>query len=51
MRDLESKGYQYILGARLKNENKATQEQLLSTSLKNEEMVIIEKEKSKLIVQ
>ena len=51
VRDLESKGYQYILGARLKNENKATQEQLLSTSLKNEEMVIIEKERSKLIVQ
>ena len=41
---LKAKGYQYILGARIKNETTTTKEKILSQVLKDNESTIIEKE-------
>ena len=49
--ELEAQGYQYILGARIKNESKAVQVKILDTTFHDESYVVIDKEKSKLIVQ
>ncbi len=48
---LEEKGYQYILGARIKNESKIIKDKILETNFKNEEYIVLEKETSKLVVQ
>jgi transposase len=48
---LQSQGYEYILGARIKNETKPIKQQILSLSLKNGESHIIQKnERNRLIV-
>lgn len=48
---LVEKHYQYILGARIKNESKTITDQILALKLKDEESVIIEREDgSKLII-
>jgi len=47
---LMSKGYHFILGARIKNEQKAIKDQILKFKLRNGEHAVIEKEESKLIV-
>jgi transposase len=48
---LEAGGYEYILGARIKNERKEVVARILSAKLKNGEYTTIEKQQSKLIVQ
>jgi transposase len=49
--ELQSKGYEYILGARIKNEKKNIQEKILALALKNGESTIITKdEHSKIII-
>jgi transposase len=48
--ELQGKGYEFILGARIKNEKKQIQEQILALSLKNGESAVIEKDGLKLIV-
>ena len=48
---LEEKGYQYILGARIKNESKDIKDKILETNFKNTEYIVLEKETSKLVVQ
>jgi transposase len=48
---LEEKGYQYILGARIKNECKIIKDKILETSFKNAEHIVLEKGTSKLVVQ
>lgn len=48
--ELQEKGYEFILGARIKNEKKQIQEQILALSLKNGESAVIEKDGLKLIV-
>jgi transposase len=48
--ELKTKGYEFILGARIKNENKKIKEKILSLALKNGESAIINKEGLKLIV-
>lgn len=47
---LQAKGYEFILGARIKNEKQQIQEQILSLNLKNGESAVIEKDGLKLIV-
>jgi transposase len=49
--NLETKGYPYILGARIKNEAQKTKEQILGAELKNEEYLVLEKGLKKIIVQ
>lgn len=48
---LETKGYEYILGARIKNESSTVVEKILSTDLRQGEHIVIDKGSSKLIVQ
>lgn len=49
--DLEERSYQYILGARIKNESKAIKEKILSLNLENGQSSIINKnENTKLII-
>jgi transposase len=48
--ELQTKGYEFILGARIKNENKKIKEKILALTLKNGESAIINKEGLKLIV-
>lgn len=48
--ELQAKGYEFILGARIKNEKKQIQNQILSLGLKNGESAAIEKDGLKLIV-
>jgi transposase len=49
--ELQSKNYQYIIGARIKNETKLIQKQLLSLHLKNgESAAIVKDENSKIII-
>lgn len=48
--ELQANGYEFILGARIKNEKQQIQEQILSLNLKNGESSIIEKDGLKLIV-
>jgi transposase len=48
---LKNNGYQYILGARIKNESKVMKEKILSLKLENGKSVIIEKsDNTKLII-
>jgi hypothetical protein len=46
MQELQEKGYQYILGARLKNETRSICKQILAMNLKDGEVKEIEKEKN-----
>jgi transposase len=48
--ELKEKGYEFILGARIKNEKKQIQEQILALRLKNGESAFIEKDGLKLIM-
>lgn len=49
--ELQNKNYQYIIGARIKNETKLIQKQLLSLHLKNgESAAIVKDETSKIII-
>jgi len=49
--ELQDKGYEFILGARIKNEKREIKDQILSLNLKNGESKIIEKEETlKLII-
>lgn len=48
--DLQEKSYQFILGARIKNESKSIKEKILSLDLKNGESTIIKKGDLKLII-
>lgn len=48
--ELQGKGYEFILGARIKNERKQIQEQLLALNLTNGESAVIEKDGLKLII-
>jgi transposase len=49
--NLEAKNYQYILGARIKNETQKIKDQILASPIKNEEYLVVEKGKTKIIVQ
>ncbi len=51
IRALEEQGYEYILGARIKNESKAHTEEILATDFKHGDYITINKASSKLIVQ
>ena len=48
--ELQKKDYEFILGARIKNEKQHIQDQILSLSLENGESAIVEKDGLKLIV-
>lgn len=48
--ELQSKNYEFILGARIKNESKAIQEKILSLNLKSGESKIIRKGDLKLMI-
>ncbi len=48
--ELQAKGYEFILGARIKNESKSIKNKILSLSLKNGESKIINKDDLKLII-
>lgn len=48
--ELQSKNYQYIIGARLKNETQSIQKQILDTSLKNGESAVIVKDENSRII-
>jgi transposase len=48
--ELQEQGYEFILGARIKNESKWVKEKILSLRLKNGESTLIKKDKLKLIV-
>lgn len=51
IRQLQDQGYEYILGARIKNETETIKQQILSLSLKNGESHIIQKDEcSRLVV-
>jgi len=47
---LEQNGYEYILGARIKNENGQTKRQILSSSFNDNKHIVIKKPEYKLIV-
>lgn len=47
---LEQNGYEYILGARIKNENQQTKQQILSSSFNESDYIVIKKFNNKLIV-
>jgi len=48
--ELQSKNYQYIIGARIKNETQAVQKQILDTPLKNGESAAITKDENSRII-
>lgn len=48
--ELQAKNYEFILGARIKNENQDIKKKILSLTLKNGDSAIIEKGKLRLIV-
>lgn len=48
--ELSSKNYEFILGARIKNESKPIQDKILALKLKNGESEVVEKEHLKLII-
>lgn len=48
---LEEQGYQYILGARIKSESNSNIEKIQSANLKNEDFIVLPKNKGTLIVQ
>lgn len=47
---LQAKGYEYILGARIKNESKAIKDRIVSATFNEGSFLVIEKHKAKLIV-
>ena len=48
--ELQSKNYRYIIGARIKNENKIVQKKILAAALKNGESVAIVKDENSRII-
>lgn len=49
--ELQNKHYQYIIGARIKNETKSIEKQILSAGLKNgESIIIVKNENSRIII-
>jgi hypothetical protein len=48
--ELQNKNYQYIIGARIKNETKQNQKQILSAKLKNGESIAIAKDENSRII-
>ena len=51
IKELQSKGYEYILGARIKNENQPMKDKILALQLKNGESSVLEADKnSRLII-
>ncbi|MCH8535735.1 MAG: IS1634 family transposase, partial [Flavobacteriaceae bacterium] len=48
--ELQRKGYEFILGARIKNEKTLVKEKILALKLKNGESTIVEKDDLKLII-
>ncbi len=50
MEDLQSNGYEFILGARIKNESKPIKEQIEKLKLKNGESAVIDKDGLRLII-
>lgn len=48
--ELQSKNYQYIIGARIKNETQSIQKQILNTPLKNGESAIVAKDENTRII-
>jgi transposase len=51
IKDLQENGYQFILGARIKNENAAVRNKIFQTNLTDNELAVIEKSESiKLII-
>jgi len=48
--ELQTAGYEFILGARIKNENHVIQRKILSLKLKNGESTIVSKDNLKLII-
>jgi transposase len=50
IRELQNKGYEYILGARIRNETREIQKQILSLELQNGESVSIQKDHSTKII-
>lgn len=48
---LESQKYEYILGAKIKNESKENKEKILSASFENESFITLESGNTRLIVQ
>lgn len=48
--ELQSKGYEFILGARIKNEKAFIKDKIVSLSLKNGESTVIKKDNLKLII-
>jgi transposase len=51
IKDLEQEGYEYILGARIKNESKIVKQKILSVDFVNEQYIEIAKGTTTLIVQ
>ena len=47
---LQAKDYQYIIGARIKNESQAVQQQILATTLKNGESIALQRDSYNRIV-
>ena len=50
IKELQSKNYEFILGARIKNEKQDIQQNILSLNLKNGDSTVIEKDNLRLIV-
>lgn len=48
--ELQAKNYEFILGARIKNESKEIKDKILSLNLKNGESEVIEKDDLKIII-
>jgi transposase len=48
--ELQQKGYEFILGARLKNESHVIRKKILSINLKNGQSTVIKKDDLKLVV-
>lgn len=48
--ELQTKNYEFILGARIKNESKEIKDRILSLNLKNGESQVIEKDNLKIII-
>ena len=48
--ELQNKGYEYIIGARIKNETKSIEKQILSAGLKNGESIAIVKDETSRII-
>ena len=50
IKELQDKGYEFILGARIKNESKEIKDKILTLNLKNGESEVIEKDKNLRII-